>query len=357
MWGMPEGGYMREKEPGICKTALAYIVERRDVILLYFATIALFVIIGSLNHMENLDSLFYAAILTTFLWVVFGGVKGMRYVRRLKNARKAISNLEQVQLLLSDQREDECCALEQEYLTLIEALCEEGSMEKTLAREKETERKDYYLMWAHQIKTPIAAMRLLLNQTKDSFPMQEELLKIEQYVEMALHFQRLESMSADLVLGVCSLEELVRSTVKKFSVLFINKGLSLSLGNLSGAILTDEKWMGVCLEQILSNSIKYTKKGSISIYLSEEESNVLVIEDTGMGISPEDLPRIFDRGFTGYNGRMDKKSTGIGLYLTKQILGKLGNSIRVESAEGQGTRVLLTMLEPETTEHSNLAKM
>lgn len=348
---------MQEKEPGICKTALSYVMERRDVILLYFFTIAFFVIIGSLNHMENLGSLLYAAILTTFFWAVFGIIKGMRYVRRLKNARKAIRNLEQVQLLLSDQREDECCALEQEYLTLIEALCEESSMEKTRAREKETERKDYYLMWAHQIKTPIAAMRLLLNQTKESFPLQEELLKIEQYVEMALHFQRLESMSSDLVLGACNAEKLVRSTVKKFSVLFINKGLSLSLGNLSGTILTDEKWMGVCLEQILSNSIKYTKKGSISIYFSPEEPNILVIEDTGMGISSEDLPRIFERGFTGYNGRMDKKSTGIGLYLTKQILDRLGNSIRVESAEGRGTRVLLTMLEPETAERSNLTIM
>ena len=113
----------------------------------------------------------------------------------------------------------------------------------------------------------------------------------------------------------------------------------------SWEFLTDEKWLGFCIEQILSNSIKYTAPatGCISIYLWEQEPHTLVVEDNGIGIRPEDLPRIFERGFTGYNGRMDKKSTGIGLYLCRQILDRLGNQIRVESRENQGTRVYLSL--------------
>ena len=175
-------------------------------------------------------------------------------------------------------------------------------------------------MWTHQIKTPISALRLLLEGSeipgRAGFLMREELFKIEQYVDMVLTFQRLESMSSDMVLQEYDLSSLIKQAVKKYSVLFINKGLRLELGEMDIQILTDQKWFIFCLEQILSNSIKYTPNGGITINAKE---NMLSIQDTGIGIRPEDLPRIFDKGFTGYNGRMEKKSTGIGLYLCRRI--------------------------------------
>ena len=232
---------------------------------------------------------------------------------------------------------------QQAFLALV---CEAQEKEKQQWEEKNAERGDYYLMWTHQIKTPISAMKLLLNRQeiseKDCFLMKEELFKIGQYVEMVLAFQRLESISSDLVLQEYQLGQLVRTAVKKFSVLFINKGLKLELKEMDFRILTDEKWFIFCLEQLLSNSIKYTSGGRITMGAGTEGEKVMFyLEDTGIGIRREDLPRIFERGFTGYNGRLEKRSTGIGLYLSKRVYAQLGITVQVESEEGQGTKVVL----------------
>ena len=202
---------------------------------------------------------------------------------------------------------------------------------------------DYYTMWAHQIKTPIAAMRLLLQEedTPLSREMQSELFQTEQYVQMALQYLRMEKMTSDLVFARYDLDALIRQAVRKYAPLFIRRKIILSYEPVHCEVLTDEKWLVFVLEQILSNALKYTVEGSISIYM---EDDWLVIEDTGIGICSEDLPRIFEKGFTGYNGRSDKKSTGIGLYLCKQIIEKLRCQIRVESKLGKGTRVLLHLM-------------
>ena len=170
------------------------------------------------------------------------------------------------------------------------------------------------------------------------------MFKIEQYVEMVLTFQRLESLSSDLVLQEYELGSILRRTAKKFSILFINKGLALELPETKARVLTDEKWFGFCLEQLFSNSIKYTRQGKIAVYVEEcAESVRLELEDTGIGIRPEDLPRIFEKGFTGYNGRMNKKSTGIGLYLCRRIFDHLSIRVNVESQEGKGTRASMEL--------------
>lgn len=230
--------------------------------------------------------------------------------------------------------------------------------EKNEARRMEWEQRtaecrDYYIMWTHQIKTPISAMRLLLENgesyDKNMFPMREELFKIEQYAEMALTFQRLENISSDLVLQEYDLYTMLKNAVRKYAVLFINKGLGIELQETELKTVTDEKWFSFCVEQLLSNSIKYTAKGKIIVRAdtagtdSRDQRILLTIEDTGIGIRPEDLPRIFERGFTGYNGRLDKKSTGIGLYLCRKIFVHLGIAVRVESEEGKGTKVILTL--------------
>lgn len=215
----------------------------------------------------------------------------------------------------------------------------------------EKELSDFYTLWVHQIKTPIAALRLLLQTSPDNISgMKSELFKIERYVDIILGYLRMENINQDLLLKHYSLEALVKQAVKKYSPLFIHSKLSLTLENLSLSVLTDEKWLVFSIEQLLSNAIKYTHSGGIRIYANAVLDNdilttTLVIEDTGIGIAPQDLPRIFERSFTGYNGREDKKASGLGLYLCKTILTRLGHEISITSRLREGTRVTITFTE------------
>ena len=194
-------------------------------------------------------------------------------------------------------------------------------------------------MWVHQIKVPIQAMRLLLSKEEKNSPLNLELFKIEQYVEMALSCARLESDSTDYVIRSLPLEQIVKPAVRKYAPMFISKKISLEMSSLTATVLTDEKWAQFIVEQILSNSLKYTRTGHIRIW--QKDPAALVIEDTGIGIDPADIPRLGERGFTGYNGRLDKKSTGIGLYLCKEISRRLSHTLTIESEPGKGTRVTI----------------
>ena len=233
--------------------------------------------------------------------------------------------------------------LARDYQQIIASYERQFQEEQIKMEQKYRDMMEYYTMWTHQIKTPIAAMRLLLQEedTPLSREMQSELFQTEQYVQMALQYLRMEKMTSDLVFARYDLDALIRQAVRKYAPLFIRRKIILSYEPVHCEVLTDEKWLVFVLEQILSNALKYTVEGSISIYM---EDDWLVIEDTGIGICSEDLPRIFEKGFTGYNGRSDKKSTGIGLYLCKQIIEKLRCQIRVESKLGKGTRVLLYLM-------------
>lgn len=205
---------------------------------------------------------------------------------------------------------------------------------------------DYYTLWAHQIKTPIAAMQLLLQTGggENSRELQAELFKIEQYVDLVLQYLRSEDMAGDLAISRVALEPLVKSVVRKYARLFILKKIDLELENLTGQTLTDEKWLTFCLEQLLSNALKYTPEGGrVNIGLAPGPAQVLCLRDTGCGIAPEDLPRVMERGFTGYNGRENKKSTGIGLYLCRRVLENLGHGFWLESAPGKGTAAFIDL--------------
>lgn len=233
--------------------------------------------------------------------------------------------------------------VEEQYRELLEEVFRQKCRAESEFDSRYTEMMDYYTMWVHQIKTPIAAMRLLLQaeDVPDKGELAEQLFKTEEYVGMVLQYLRIGNLGADLKIRQYSLDAIVRQAVRKYSGSFIRKRLSLDYQELGGTVITDEKWLVFVVEQILSNAIKYTRKGKISIYMDEEFPKTLVIEDTGIGIAQEDLPRIFEKGFTGYNGRTDKKSTGIGLYLCKSIMNKLNHEIRITSVVGEGTRVAL----------------
>ena len=141
-------------------------------------------------------------------------------------------------------------------------------------------------------------------------------MRVEQYVEMVLVFLRLDSSTTDYVIRSHSLDDIVRPAVRKFAGEFIRRRLRLDYQSLDRTVVTDAKWLGFVVEQVLSNALKYTASGSVTIAMDGDD---LCIRDTGMGIAPEDLPRIFDRGFTGLNGRRDTRASGIGLYLCRRI--------------------------------------
>lgn len=205
------------------------------------------------------------------------------------------------------------------------------------------ESLDYYTTWVHQIKTPIAVMRMLLQveDTEEHRELLDELFRIEQYVEMVLNYTRLGSESHDFVFQRYPLDSILRQSIRKYAPQFIRRKIRLVYHGTDIEVLTDEKWLSFLLEQILSNAVKYTVEGSVTISVSPEK--VLTVSDTGIGISQEDLPRVFEKGFTGYNGRADRKSTGLGLYLCKKTADQLGHRIWMESEIGKGTTVYIDL--------------
>lgn len=228
--------------------------------------------------------------------------------------------------------------------SLTEADCREmiDILEKRLnevTAEYERDRKDtedYITVWVHQIKTPIAVMRMTLSdsETEEGRRALAELFRIEQYVDMMLQYIRLSSDSNDLVIREYSLDELIRQSVRKFAPQFVLRKIGLNYETVDGTIVTDAKWFSCILDQFLSNAVKYTREGSISITYDGEG---LHIADTGIGIAAEDLPRIFEKGYTGINGRAEQRSSGLGLYLARLAADKLALEISAESNPGKGS--------------------
>ena len=219
---------------------------------------------------------------------------------------------------------------EADYRSLVTLLAESRRAIRTQEEQRYGDMVDYYTMWAHQIKTPIASMRLTL-QNEDSDlarSLSGDLMRVEQYVEMVLVFLRLDSSTTDYVIRAHSLDDIVRPAVRKFAGEFIRRRLRLDYQSLDRTVVTDAKWLGFVVEQVLSNALKYTPEGG-SITIDAEAPATLCIRDTGIGITAEDLPRIFDRGYTGRNGRTYRQASGIGLYLCRLIVTRLGGDIRV----------------------------
>lgn len=233
--------------------------------------------------------------------------------------------------------------IERDYQALIEKLQEEEKTAHHKAVSDYNNMVEYYTVWAHQIKTPIASMRLQLEHedTEQARKLMGDLSRIESYVEMVLTFLRLDSDSSDYLIKEYNLDEIIRPAVRKFAKDFISKKLTMDFEPTGFTVLTDEKWLSFIIEQIISNAVKYTSEGGVRIYMNEVGS--LCIEDTGIGIAPEDLPRIFENGYTGFNGREDKRASGIGLYLCKRIADNLGHGISAKSQPGVGTTIILDL--------------
>lgn len=226
---------------------------------------------------------------------------------------------------------------EEDYQELVCAVQEKLRSERETQEEARKDMEDYYAMWVHQIKAPIAVMNVLLQQadTAENRELRAELFRVEQYADMALSYVRLGEGTSDLVIQEYVLDEIIRKAVRKYAGQFIRKKIRLIYEGTDIRVLTDEKWLTFIIEQLLSNAIKYTSEGSVTITV--DSGKKMTVTDTGIGIAPEDLPRIFEKGYTGYNGRMDKKSTGIGLYLCRMAAERLGHKLTAVSEPGRGS--------------------
>lgn len=286
---------------------------------------------------------FEAALYPAALCLLLGIAMMIFDFHRIKQKHKSLTYVRGITDVITGVLPQSDSIEETDYQEIVRLICEEHNKFRTDTDRKYSEMIDYYTVWAHQIKTPIASMRLHLQNedTPLSRTLSADLLRIEQYVEMVLTFLRLDSSSTDYVIKEYDLDAVIRQAVKKFAGDFISRKLHLVYEPLNTTVLTDEKWLLFVIEQVLSNALKYTPSGSIEITLKPDKK--LCIRDTGIGIAPEDLPRIFENGFTGYNGRADKKASGIGLYLCRRICTNLGHTITAESKVDEGTVITIDL--------------
>lgn len=301
------------------------------------------------------QDLMYAAVLDAILLLITVLVGFFRYSSKVKALSNALKRPVEEQAQLPEATDD----VEMLYHRLLENQSIARNESESSAAIRQSQMRDYYSMWVHQIKTPISAMKLLLEAEReelgqlicddeqsqcllsdnmDSF--EDELFRIEEYVSMALQYQRVSSTENDFVLEKVSVDGVIRDTIKKYAKIMIRRHIGMNYSGTVQEVYTDGKWLAFILEQLLSNAIKYTPQGGVTIETAEEKDRFFItIKDTGIGIKAEDLPRVFEKGYTGYNGHADKKATGIGLYLCRQMADKLGHTIRMESEIGKGTKV------------------
>ena len=316
----------------------------RDCLKQFFVPFGLFLIGTALTliifslYGLGLEPFWYALAVTFFcLALAF-------LVRLIREQKKAEERKRKLNAILSEWNDLPWTEslLEADYGQMIAALGAEKERLSSACAAERKETQDFYTAWVHQIKTPIAVMKLALGgpEAPDKSALQEELFRIEQYTNMVLAYQRLGSGANDLVIEEYSLDALIRPVIRTFAPQFIGKKLKLIYEGTDLNIVTDKKWFQCILEQLISNAVKYTPAGTITVTV---ENGALSIADTGVGIAPEDLPRIFEKGYTGVNGRLNDQSSGLGLYLCGKAAALLNIPIRAESKPGQGSRFSLCL--------------
>ena len=312
---------------------LASYLKQHKLALLAFVLCAALYAVTFVFYRFPLEAIAYPTALCLVLLLAFAAAD----IARTKKKHTELERIKGFDARLADSFPKAGGIVERDYQEIIHLMREQHEAAKEKSEQSLREMMDYYTVWVHQIKTPIASMRLALQNidTAQSRQLLSELGRIERYVEMVLTFLRLGSDSTDYVIKEHELDDIVRGAVKKLAGDFINKRIKLEYTELNATVLTDEKWLAFVIEQVLSNALKYTPEGTVSVYL--ESPKTLCIRDTGIGIAPEDLPRVFENGYTGYNGRSDKKASGIGLYLCRRVCDKLGHTISAESKAGEGT--------------------
>lgn len=321
------------------KIFLEYIKQYRKTALMFIAFSGIFAVIFSLYNLEA-EAVLYAVLLCLLLATVVLTVHFYNYQKQHKERMDLLQNIE----IQSDNPLEPKSLAEKDYLAIISKLKNLLSQSITAKNSDRKESLEYYTTWVHQIKTPISVMQMILQgeDTPEHLELSAQLFRIEQYVEMVLNYIRLGEDSSDFVFKEYDIDSIIKQAVHKYAPQIIRKRIKLNYRQTAGiTVITDEKWLLFILEQLLSNAVKYTEKGEITINVNEDKK--LTVSDTGIGIAEEDLPRVFEKGFTGYNGRSDKKSTGLGLYLCKLTSDKLSHKIGVKSKVGEGTEFYIDL--------------
>ena len=320
------------------KLFFAYLKEHARLIIALALAVAVFAASFALYDLP-LSAVTYPAALCFVLTLVFVMVDFVRAKRRHAEFMSLTEITAAEEKLLPPVRSID----DADYRRIIALLADSREEISRSSLRRWSDTVDYYTVWVHQIKTPIASMRLTLqgSDSPESRRLSSDLGRIEQYVEMAMAYLRLDSESSDYVIREFELDPLIRRSVKKFAGDFISKRLSLELTPTETRVISDEKWLAFVIEQILSNSLKYTREGSVRIYMSEPKT--LCVRDTGIGIAPEDLPRVFEKGYTGRNGRDDLRASGLGLYLCRRVCNNLGHGISAVSVPDRGTEIRIDL--------------
>lgn len=330
---------------------IGYFRQRRKGIFVFFLFCLVFLCAFLLYHLPA-----GAVLYPAFVCAVLGLLFLISGIRREWLRHRRLEELGRLPSALQESFPEPITVEDRDYQQIISRLCEEQKQLETQMNLRYSDMIDYYTVWAHQIKTPIASMRLNLQNQDSEFARRilEDLARIERYVEMVLGYLRLDSDFTDYVIQEYDLDEIVKQAVKKFAGQFIRKKLQLDYRPLHTRAVTDEKWLQFVLEQVISNSLKYTESGRITIEMESDAMGkeagdaILCIRDTGIGIAPEDIPRIFEKGYTGYNGRSDKKASGIGLYLCRRICDNLGHVITANSSLENGTVIRIRFKGPRS---------
>ena len=316
------------------KLFLRYLSGKRNTFLL-FAAFALIFAFAFWLYRLPLAAVLYPAMLCAAVGMIYTLIDYASVKRR----HEILSGFREIDDLLPEPRNVE----DADYQEIIRLLRTQQREAQTRSEAEMSAMVDYYTLWAHEIKTPIAAMRLKLQgqDTAEARGLLADLSRVERYVEMVLTYLRLEGDGTDYVIRECDLDSILRPVFKQFAGEFISRRLKLDYAPAETRVLTDEKWLAFVVEQVLSNALKYTPSGTISVYM--EAPATLCIRDTGIGIAPEDLPRVFEQSYTGLAGRADKSASGIGLYLCKRVCDSLGHGITIESTLGAGTTVRIDL--------------
>lgn len=321
-----------------------FLLAVRPQVFVFAGMAVIFGVIFLLGRLP-LDLFFYSMELSLFLFAVFLMVQYIRYVKRYGRLQELQSaNSAKVEELL-----ETVDPADELYIEKLASVMRELREKEKLHADRQADQLDYFTLWLHQIKTPISAISLLTQSSgaKETKQISQELLRLEDYTHMALNYVKLEEPGSELDLSQVELDGVIKKALKKYSIFFIYNGIKLDYEPLEMTVLSDGKWLQNLLEQLLSNSLKYTPNGKISIYKDPGKEQTLIIEDTGVGIRPEDLPKIFNKGYSGFNGRLYEKSTGLGLFLSRKICERLGHRLDVQSESGKGTRVLIDMSREE----------
>lgn len=321
---------------------ITFIKER---MLFLIVNLIMFLLIGILMKVAEVP--INIILILFFIWfgpvVIYMFFEFIKYNRYLKNLTDTIEGLDRKYLLPEIINEPRF----QEERIINEVLKEcNKSMHENVKyyKDEQIEYREYIETWVHEIKTPIASAKLILenNDSNLGSRINYEMKRVEGFIEQVLYYARSSDVSKDYIIKEFSLRNVVMKAVKSNSRDFINKNIKLNVSELEGSIFSDEKWVEFIINQIIINAVKFSiaNKGEVSIFSKINENNIiLTIEDNGVGISEKDIDRVFEKGFTGENGRKFGKSTGIGLYLCKKLCDKLGIGISLTSKEGLGAKV------------------